>query len=130
MKQRNIRPYEKPAKKPERNLAVMVNFAIQAIIPVVAFFSSLVLIDEGKKANWLFLLSLKMPYVFPSALIKIPLIGDLFFYLSHVSYNKAIFLFTISFWIFYSSIFTILFVILLKLVGFFSKEKKPRIPPP
>jgi len=123
MKQRNIQPYKEPPKVPERSLSVMVNFAIQALIPVIAFFSGLVLIDEGKKANWAFLMSLEEPYNFPSALVKLPLIGDLFFYLSHVSYNRAIFLFTLIFWIAYSTIFTILFMILNKSIKFRLKSK-------
>jgi|GEM_PF-7027326 len=126
MKQRNIQPKKELPKRPERGLSVMVNFAIQALIPVVAFFSALILIDEGEKANWALLISLKEPYGFPSTLVKLPLIGDLFFYLSHVQYNRAIFLFTLFFWIVYSSIFTILFVILVKSVKSYSKanEKK------
>jgi len=96
---------------------MMISFAIKAIIPVLAFFSALILVDEGKKARWLFLSGLREPIHVPIYLVQMPVLGDLFFYLSHLNHLKAIVLFFIAFWLAYAAIFTILYAILMWFFG-------------
>lgn len=117
MKQRNLRSFSQPEVKPERRLSMMLSFAIKAIIPVLAFFSSLILIDEGQKAKWLFLSGLKEPIHVPIYWLQMPVFGDLFFYLSHLDHLKAIVLFFIAFWLVYAAIFMVMYAILMKIFG-------------
>lgn len=120
MKYRNIRHIERfkrDLNDPDRSLAVMLNFAIKALTPVIAFLSALILIDEGQKANWDLLWSISDPIVIPSALVKLPIVGGVFFNLAHISFIKAIFLFTLVFWLIYAAIFSIIYAVLMKFFG-------------
>lgn len=72
---------------------MMISFAIKAIIPVLAFFSPLILVGAGQKARWLFLSDLREPIEIPIYLIQLPIFGDLFNNISRLNYLKAIVLF-------------------------------------
>lgn len=96
---------------------MMISLAIKVLIPVVAFFSSVILVDEGKKVNWPFLNSLNEPIRVPITLVQLPIIGERLLSLSRINHTKAIALFFIAFWLAYAAIFMIAFAILMKIFG-------------
>ena len=104
-------------EKERERLLEMISWLINAIVPIVAFSASLVILQVGIDSNWDFIAQFKQPIQFPQALYNLGVIGGLFKYISTIQYLKVILMFFILAWILFAGFFSVLNAFLYKTFG-------------
>ena len=100
----------------ERSLS-LISFLINALVPVIAFSSALVMLDIGIQNNWQVVIELAAPVRFPQALYHMNAVGGLFEYLSTIQYLRVILIFFVLGWILFAGFFSVLNAYLYKFFG-------------